>query len=382
MTTPTYRTFHVPMIPHTRPTSAFSHCAFTTKARLLPKVLRRAFPDAFIIAYGVFGDTVECADAFVSVMSQTEWSHFFAKAHADPTAFSGDAAHVDHPGYALFNRNLADAWSDVEAGDVVCFPFGHAHEQAWSALSPLLRERVLPIETGIGYPQPFLPYRIYESHAWMHYIAGKTGINGSDYHFVIPHYYDLSEWPLPNADQSRDQVVFMGRLGAIKGLDVVRAIADAMPEREFVMYGQGDPRPWEGRNLQYGGVLHGGERRAVLLRAQVVLCPTRYVEPFCQTHVEALLCGAPVVGSAFGVFPEHAAMLDGVATARTLPDWVQAVHHRSFTSWRSRERIATLARDHFGIDRVAYLYHTAITQCLQVLQPSGWYGEHAHILHR
>jgi len=375
-------TFHVPLIPHTRPTPAFSHCAFTTKARLLPLVLKRAFPDCTVITYGVSFDEIESADKHVSVMTESEWNHFFAKAHADRTAFAGNAAHVDHPGYVLFNRNLADAWAEnVRPGEVVCFPFGHAHQQAWNALSPVQRERVVPIETGIGYPQPFLPYRVYESQAWMHYVAGKTGIEGSDYHFVIPHYYDLREWPMPNADQPRDRVVFMGRLGSIKGLDVVRAIADAMPEREFVMYGQGDPSAWEGRNLQYGGVLHGDQRREALLRAQVVLCPTRYIEPFCQTHVEALLCGAPVVGSPFGVFPEHATTIDGVSTARTLPEWVQATHDRSFTSWRSRERIAMSARTHFALDPVASLYRTAITQCLQVLQPSGWYGEHAHILH-
>jgi glycosyltransferase involved in cell wall biosynthesis len=163
---------------------------------------------------------------------------------------------------------------------------------------------------------------------------------------------------------------------------VVRAIADAMPEREFVMYGQGDPTPWEGRNLQYGGVLHGNERREALLRAQVVLCPTRYIEPFCQTHVEAMLCGAPVIGSPFGVFPEHWSTMYGVSVARTLPEWVQATHDRTLIGWRPRAGIARGAREHFALDPVALRYRAAITQCLQVLQPSGWYGEHAHILHR
>lgn len=376
-------TFHVPLIPHTRPTPAFSHCAFTTKARLLPLVLRRAFPDARIFTYGVHGDKPEGADEHITVMSESEWAHFFAKAHVDKTAFVGSSAHVDHPGYALFNRNLGDAWaSALRPGDVVCFPFGHAHQQAWGMLPPTLCERVVPLETGVGYPEPFLPYRIYESQAWMHFIAGKQGLDGSDYHFVIPHSYDLREWPMPNPLQSRDRVVFMGRLGAIKGLDVMRAIADAMPEREFVMYGQGDPRPWEGRNLQYGGVLHGAERREALLRAQVVLCPTRYVEPFCQTHVEALLCGAPVIGSPFGVFPEHAATIVGISTARTLPEWVRETEMRAHTSWRHREHIAAAASQRFSLDSVAHQYQVAITQCLQVLQPSGWYGKHAHILHR
>jgi glycosyltransferase involved in cell wall biosynthesis len=376
-------TFHVPMVPHTRPTAAFTHCAFTTKARLLPQLLKHAFPDCTVATYGVTGDLVAYADTHVGVMSPIEWGHFFAKAHADKTAFAGNAAHVDHPGYVLFNRNLADQWAgEVCDGDVVCFPFGHAHGQAWAALAPTLRERVIPIETGIGYPTPFLPYRIYESRAWMHYVAGKTGIEGSDYHFVAPHYYDLGEWPVPSTHQARNKIVFMGRLGAIKGLDVLRAVADAMPECEFVMYGQGDPSHWEGRNLRYGGVLVGDERREALAEAQVVLCPTRYIEPFCQTHVEALLCGAPVVASPFGVFPEHASGCPGITIARTLPQWVTAVEERVFTSWRTRDAIARDARHMFGIPTVASLYRDAITQCLQVLEPSGWYGQHAHILHR
>jgi glycosyltransferase involved in cell wall biosynthesis len=375
--------FHVPMVPHTRPTSRFSHCAFTTKARLLPQLLKQAFPDCTVYTYGVTGDVVPHADSHREVMSCNEWEHFFSRAHADPKAFAGNAAHVDHAGYVLFNRNLADQWGrEVRDGDVVCFPFGHAHGQAWDALPPTLRAQVIPLETGIGYPTPFLPYRIYESRAWMHYVAGKTGIEGSDYHFVAPHYYDLEEWPVPSTHQARNRIVFMGRLGSIKGLDVIRAMADAMPSREFVMYGQGDPSAWEGRNLQYGGVLHGSERRDALLEAQVVLCPTRYIEPFCQTHVEALLCGAPVIGSPFGVFPEHASSLAGISIARTLPEWVEAAEDRLSTSWRMRDAIARDARAMFSMAPVALLYRDAITQCLQVLQPSGWYGEHAHILSR
>jgi len=397
------RTFHIPGVPHTRPTPAFSHCAFTTKTRLLPRLLKLAYPDCKVHYYGIENDIVEGADMYTPIMSEWEWGKCFGAHHENPRAFVGDLAGTDHPGYRIFNDRLGNCWSAwLDKGDVVCFPFGHAHSQAWSKVT---RTDVIGVETGIGYPHPFLKNRIYESYAWLHYVAGKergyklghqdgfkamsgrdgdfghiTPCEGSDYHFVAPHYYDRAEWWRERGEhRTSDDIVYMGRLSVDKGLDVIRAIADAMPDRHFVMYGQGDPSRWEGRNLRYGGVLTGTARRDVLMEAKLVLCPSRYIEPFCQTHVEALLCGTPVVASHFGVFAEHARNhhITGLYTARTLDEWVREIDSSS-VAWNTEytENIEQNAAHVFSLEAVAPLYRYAIDTMLQVLEPHGWFGSH------
>lgn len=371
--------FWIPGIPHTRQTDAFSHCAFTTKTRLLPTLLKAAFPGCHITYCGVFGDTVPNVDSYASVMSREEWTRWFAPAHKDPRSFVGTTASVDHPGYIGFNAALGELWArHVKPGHVVCFPFGHAHAEAWRHANVF---GALPIETGIGYPQPFLPFRIYESQAWMHYVAGKSACEGSDYHFVAPHYYDVNQWQSRGEldEIGSGEIVYMGRIALEKGLAVICAIANALPDRKFVMYGQGDPEPWLARasNLRYGGVLHGAQRGEVLARAEVVLCPTRYIEPFCQTHVEALLCGTPVIGSAHSVFLEHASHgLAGLQTARTLDDWVKAICRAERYDADVRESIQFHAQARFAIEAVAPLYRDIITTMLGTLEPAGWYGPH------
>ena len=376
------RTFWVPAVPHTRPTDAFSHCAFTTKTRLLPRLLKLAYPDCTVRYCGVSTDAPEGVDDVSVVMSDGEWQHYFGAAHRDKTAFVGSLANVAHPGYVRFNWALAEIWrARVQPGDVVCFPFGHAHGEAWASAAV---QGALPVETGIGYPTPFLPFRIYESYAWMHYVAGKTGCEGSDYHFVAPAYFDPADWKTRQQLHCGDsnEIVYMGRIAIEKGLPVVRAIADAMPDRSFVMYGQGDPTPWEGGNLRYGGVLEGTQRNEVLAKASVVLCPTRYIEPFCQTHVEALLSGTPVIGSVHSIFAEHAnRLVAGVFTARTLDRWVHWITRiEREVDARYRDTIAERAREVFALESVAPLYRSAIDTMLETLTPAGWYGSHSHLL--
>ncbi len=371
------RTFHIPGVPHTRPTPAFSHCAFTTKTRLLPRLLKLAYPDCRVHYYGVQDDLIKGVDDYTPVISADEWQRFFGAHYEDMRAFVGALAHVDHAGYKVFNERLGNYWTAwMERGDVVCFPFGHAHQQAWSKVT---RKDVIGIETGIGYPSPFLPFRIYESYAWLHYVAGKSGCEGSDYHFVAPHYYDVNEWRSNETGKRSGEIVYMGRLSVDKGLDVIRAIADAMPDRNFVMYGQGDPARWDGRNLRYGGVLTGRDRYNVLAEADAVLCPSRYIEPFCQTHVESLLCGTPVVASHFGVFAEHLRdfNLSGLITARTLDEWVSGVETWCLAGSDSyRESVQFRAQQVFAMESVAVQYRYAIDTMLQVLEPHGWFGSH------
>ena len=87
---------------------------------------------------------------------------------ADERQFVGDLANVAMPLYKEFNRRFRDALLHrYQPGDIVCLPFGEAHREAIEGL------QVLAVETGIGYPDSFLPFRIFESYAQKHWACGR-----------------------------------------------------------------------------------------------------------------------------------------------------------------------------------------------------------------
>ena len=74
-----------------------------------------------------------------------------------------------------------------QQGDIVRLPFGEAHKEAIDNLE------VLAVETGIGYPDSFLAFRIFESYAWKHWACGRYAVSPHNYWFVCPNYYDVDE---------------------------------------------------------------------------------------------------------------------------------------------------------------------------------------------
>ena len=83
--------------------------------------------------------------------------------------FVGDLANVCTPLYREFNRRFRQApLEHYREGDLVCLPFGEAHKEAIEGLN------ALAVESGIGYPTSFLPFRIYERRRKAGPAAGRT----------------------------------------------------------------------------------------------------------------------------------------------------------------------------------------------------------------
>ena len=328
-------TLHLLGLPHTVTTEAFSHCAFTGKVLRFAPMLRQVGYQ--VVHYGVEG-AESGANEQVDVLATGQWEDLKRKTRAaknlpEPTekTYIGDLADSGSILYRVFNQILYHHLRDrVRPGDIICLPFGHAHQMATNELradkdAPLVEL----VETGIGYPHTFCRHLVFETAAWMHWHLGKRpeNIRGSvdDYCWVAPNYFDASAWDF-SATPEKDLVVFFGRLNSGKGLDVVRDVADRRPDLRFILCGQGDPTPWLGpKNVEYLAPLAGRARSDLLGRAMCVLMPTRFVEPFGGVTIEANLCGSPVLGSACGSFTET--ILEGETGYRcnTLGDFLAAL---------------------------------------------------------
>lgn len=162
---------------------------------------------------------------------------------------------------------------------------------------------------------------------------------------VIHNGIDVDKWhPVQNdaflqsigMDPSRPSVVFVGRITRQKGLPyLLRAVAMLPPEVQLILCAGAPDTPEIMAEVQEGvrllqqtreGVvwiermLPREELSAILTAATTFVCPSVY-EPLGIVNLEAMACGAAVVGTATGGIPEVVA--DGV-TGRLVPiDQVQ-----------------------------------------------------------
>lgn len=300
------------------------------------------------------------ADEKVSILSGKEYESLYGSRQSKD--FFGDHAMIGSDGHRLFEGKLiSEMYSRVQPGDIICHPFGHAH-QALMSIFPNNRH----VETGIGYPT-LMPdsFRIFESYAWMHYHQGKENRNGRNYEWVVPNYYDLDDWE-PSYEHG-EYHAFLGRITSLKGIDTIRAMADYV-DHPIVLHGQGDASQWKHPMIDYRGPISGKDRSTFLRGARALLAPTVFTEPFCGMAVEAMLCGTPVISVDYGAMTETVQPGMGFR-CHTLQDWLDAADN---VDSLDRQYIADVARSSYGL-RACGLRYDKIFRQISDLSKKGWY---------
>lgn len=300
---------HLLGIPHTVTDASFSHCAFTQKVRKMGPMLRAQGFD--VLHYGVEGSD-SGATADVVLMTQDEHQALLGHAYHAQDANGGFYGDDAVEGNAVYRQWNLDAREELKArvapGDLILLPFGHAHAAAIRGLPNLADGTAGAVESGIGYLDSFLPWRVYESEACRHAAMakeGRWGVHDSSarLEYVIPNYWVADEWP---EGPGGDAIVFLGRLTEGKGVPLILRLARQRPDLTFRFAGQGAMRPEWGEipsNVELVGPLNA-ERAAYLGTARAIIAPSRYIEPFGGCVVEAALCGTPAITSNFGAFTE------------------------------------------------------------------------------
>jgi glycosyltransferase involved in cell wall biosynthesis len=127
--------------------------------------------------------------------------------------------------------------------------------------------------------------------------------------FVAPNGVDVDELASGATPPHEPVVLFLGRLSAIKGLDLIAAawprVLAAVPGAKLVLAGPDDEGLAAGMrsafaasgtaaSVTWTGLVDAQRRNALLARAAVLLNPS-YLESFGMSIVEAMACGKPVV---------------------------------------------------------------------------------------
>jgi glycosyltransferase involved in cell wall biosynthesis len=380
---------HLPAIPHSITCDEYSHCAFTGKVqRFSPMMRSRGFE---VYHYGVEGST-SGATKDINIFTKEEWQMLRIESYkfkdpsltleqilkklTDPKEYIGELGNMTYPIYIEFNKRLAIALEKEyrsTSTDIVCLPFGPAHEPA------ITGKNYVCIESGIGYPNAYREFRIYESYAKLHYNMHRDGKQLQNYWFVCPNYYNLNEWPL-SLHPKLDTIGYFGRLEPIKGISIVVECARLFPHMRFIICGQGDPTPFLTEpNIFYKEPIHGADRGGYLGSLLALLAPSKFLEPFCGVSAEAQLCGTPVIGHDSGAIVENVEPFKTGMHCHTLSDFKYAIQMAidgRFDRKYIRERAVRL----FDMYNVAKKYEHAFKSLIDIFNGNnGWYSPSVHI---
>ncbi len=346
---------HVASLPHTQTTRAYDWCAYTAKVRRLGGMLHARGHE--MILYSGDENEAVCYE-HVPITKPERW--FGPGGWNTETVFNQWDAGADC-WLEMDTRAVAEIQERIKPGDGVGIIAGECQRVIADHFT---KHGGYPIfEWGVGYRGVLEnSHRAFESRAWQHYVYGlRNQHDGRYFDAVIPNAFDPTDFRFYNEHDG--YLLFLGRHTPLKGLAVVEELAK---KYHVVTAGQKDV---DIAGAEYRGVVVGDEKAELLAKAQAVLVPTTYVEPFGGVAVEAMLSGAPAITTDWGAFPET--VKHGVSGFRchTLSDYVAAVDQAAELN---RAGVREWAQQ-FTTDSVSVLYDEWLRR-VDKLRGDGWYS--------
>lgn len=265
--------------------------AFGTKIAYLGQMLKDMGHRVFF--YGVEGSDVPC-DKFIQTLDAWDLREAYGTDWE-----SGHKMQRHDKVHNLFNKNTAREIKKRRGRcDLLLLSAGVNHqriaEQAGIGLA---------VEIGIGYVGSFAPYRVYESHAWMHFTYGKQGMdNGRFCDCVIPAFFDPDDFTY--SKEKEGYYLYLGRIIPRKGVKIAIDTMEAIGGKLKLIGPHSESVNLDSPVVEYLGVVSIEEKRRLLSKAKAVFAPTQYLEPFGYVVIEAALSGTPIITTDFGAFTE------------------------------------------------------------------------------
>lgn len=354
---------HILSLPHTQLTSEYVSCAYTMKALKLAKMMDSLGYKVYL--YG--SEEFDVNDEIVKIrcITRKKQHEFFGDNDHKKTFYNitwgPEEEHWQH-----FNKNaIREIKKRIQPKDLILTFAGICQKQVGDAFP-----NNMTVEAGIGYTGVWSKYKVFESNAWMHYVHGlQNNDNGDFYETVIPNYWDPSEFPL--SEDRDDYYLYIGRLIDRKGYRIAQEVCEKLGEK-LILAGQTDGE-FEGYGRHIGTV--GVEERGRLMsEAIAVFTPTTYIGPFEGVHVEAQLCGTPVITTPFGVYTET--ITDGFNgwKCKNFSEFIRAAEAARDIPQSHRAEIRGNAIEKWSMDVVKHQYDDYFKH-LMTLYGDGWYTQ-------
>jgi glycosyltransferase involved in cell wall biosynthesis len=208
--------------------------------------------------------------------------------------------------------HLVDRYNEVairevekrkQPGDMLLAFYGQANKATMDA-----HQELFCLEPSIGYPPEavYSKYRAFVSYSQMHYYYGlhKMLLTPSWYDAVIPNAFTPSEFDF--CDEKEDYFVYLGRVNYDKGIDLCIQITERLGKKLYIAGPASDLTHLSyneiPKHVELLGYVNPLQRSNLLRKAQCLMAPTHYVEPFGNIVAEAQFCGTPVLTTDWGGF--------------------------------------------------------------------------------
>lgn len=260
-------------------------------------------------------------------LSQVQCENVPVIFHKEVTARGPDEMFVQDPRTAAMfcNRAKTEIKKRYKSGDLVLCFFGQDHEAA-------VRDEPdwIVVEPSIGYRPEciFAPYRVFTSHAVMHYYYGMHNmlLNPSWFDAVIPNAFSPDEFSFE--EHKQDYVVYLGRISSDKGIDLAIQVTE-YTGKKLVIAGPGDLKALNYNSVPSHVEMHGYvdmlRRKQILKNACALIAPTHYLEPFGNIVVEAAMCGTPAITTDWGGFSDTIIHGQTGYRCKSFMDFAQAI---------------------------------------------------------
>lgn len=352
---------HLLSVPNTIAASWYTTCPFTAKVVKIGRMLTGE--GHHVIHYGHENSDVMCAEhVTVTTAADLEASYH---GH-DPMRFGPPLLNLHDPIFKTYLTNvIREIGEHKQPGDILLATFG-----SWHRIIMFEHKDLICIEPGIG---AFAKNRIFESYASMHAYQTSamvtTASNDFWYDTVIPLAFDPAEFTF--RDKKDNYFLFLGRLIKGKGVHIAEQIAEAT-KTDLIMAGQGITHP-DTKYVKQIGMVGAKERSELMSGAKAILCPSLYMEPFCGPHVEAEMCGTPVISTDWGAFSEYNPHGLTGYRCKSLEQFIWAANH---VGDLDPHKIRAWA-ENFSLDKIAPHY----TDYFQTVKDcydggDGWFALH------
>lgn len=201
-------------------------------------------------------------------------------------------------------------------------------------------------------PSPFLTQRLSE------YGLKKGKIE------TIPNFINLPE---KFSEPKGEYVLFVGRLSAEKGVDVVVKTASLLPDVPFYVAGTGNVEIPDLPNLNYIGYQNKKDLMDVYKNAAMLMFPSKWEEVCPMVLLEAASFGLPVVGSNLGgvkdiVFDGESGILFNPLDSHAEKSACQAVR----ALWEDEEKRLRMGKKAFELLHIHYCSESFYEKLLEV----------------